>query len=79
MNGAIGIQAAGTWTRILASFADASLIARTVRRDDTLGTTVGRRADIIDRTGTRRVTVDIATLRVRSAWGRYARVRGRTW
>jgi len=79
VNGAIGVQAAGTWTRVLTSLANASLIARTIGRDDTFRATVWRGADVIDHTRARRVTVDIATLRIASAWGRYTRVRRWAW
>lgn len=67
MNGTDTINSAGSRTRILALFANASLISRTIRMDNAFWTTVWRGTDITDRTGTRRRTVNIATLRVRSA------------
>jgi len=79
MNSAICIQTAGTWTRILTSLANASLIARTIGRNDTFRVTIRRCADVIDHTRARRVTVDIATLRIASAWGWYTRVHRRAW
>jgi len=79
VNSAICIQTAGTWTRVLTSLANACLIARTIGWDDTFRATIRRCADIIDHTRARRVTVDIATLRIASAWGRYTRVHGRAW
>lgn len=79
VNRAVGIQAAGTWTRVLTPLANARLVARTVSRDDAFGTTIRGCADIIRHTGTRWVTVDVATLRVGTAGRRYAGVRRRTW
>lgn len=78
MNSAISVQAAGARTGILTSLANASLIARTISGNDALGTAVWRCTDVIKHTRARRITINIATLRIGSTRRGYARVRGRT-
>lgn len=73
------MHAAGTATRIHAALVDAGLIAATVWILGALRTTVRRPAYVVAdaRTGGRLLVADDATLGVRAAWRRIARIDGR--
>lgn len=67
MNSTIGIQTTRTWTGILTSLTNTSLIARTIGRNNAFGTTIWWCTNVINHTRTGWITVDVATLRIRSA------------
>lgn len=68
------VLAARSGTRIDASLIHAGLILGAVRTDDALGPTVGRRANVCGRTTTDGMLLIDATLAVRAAWRRLARI-----
>lgn len=67
-------DSAGAWTRIPAPFIHAGLTTRAIGVDGALGSAVRRTTDVRRETGARWRAANVATLRVRSAWRRYARI-----
>lgn len=79
---ALGIRSARSRTRILALVLDTRQTCRTIRIDDALRATVGRRSHITGQTLTRRPFPNHTALAVRSARRRLARITrhiGLTW
>lgn len=66
-NNAIGVDAAWLWAGVDAFLVDACTIRRTLRTNNTLGTTSRWTSDILGATGTDRLTVNYAALTVGAA------------